>query len=825
MKRICAALTLTALLGAAFAPAAIVIQGDEVNISGATLFADFFAAPGSTNDWIDVDDDGIWGFDPVNWTVDQLAPVFTCNWTGWWLVQYRGVGSGNGLGELVDFHLLGSISEQIPAEVGYINRVQFAQGGEIIGTGCPVAWPSGAPYAPTRVDMAVLDVPVRWFVRQSGTPNWNRKPGDPGYGSNPFTSWTTTYSNKLKSLERTVGSQTLSMNINVDNPDRNTLFDTQIAWVPIAMIVNRGVGIDNIKISELQYLYVTGRMPNGMNLVAVTRDPGSGTRNGAMNSLGIDPSWARGDNVGTKYENADLTLLGPDYASNNCGGSSLMENVVQRARLGVGYTGLMGGSRAAADVASGKYEMFNVMYDDRGGSVYVRPSLDRVLDNCDPDDAWQLGGPETFATRGNPALTGDPGTPSNIWVNPPAGADYINNITQSIADFVDPNGVIDPQSLYNMPGEYLATTFVLLAGVDCLPDLADPTQFVSNAVNQDLQEYMRDNNYLVVNPFGYYNTAGKTPNRSPEPCWEWDLTNPLSPVCLTPQDQRVYSDGSANGSYYNYFNDNPNNPNGGTIIGDGTLNARNRIAGDFNGDGVRDINDIPAMMDAIYDPAAYAVNPTYITTASDPVVPEIIGDFNGDGNFNELDVRYFADGLALNAQGELDRAAAFIAVDQAWEALTGEVNFFGAVTPTGCYRAGDSRFDVAGGTPAPGAAPLGADGFIDDADRTYVAGKFGDWSVLDQAAQMDLSCDMNGDYVVDNADLTLLDGALGQYWLGDLDGNCTVNLNDLAALLSAYNSCPGDPLYNPAANLTDDGNSCIRLPDLAALLANYGHHE
>jgi len=48
-----------------------------------------------------------------------------------------------------------------------------------------------------------------------------------------------------------------------------------------------------------------------------------------------------------------------------------------------------------------------------------------------------------------------------------------------------------------------------------------------------------------------------------------------------------------------------------------------------------------------------------------------------------------------------------------------------------------------------------------------------------------------------------------------------VDLNDLAALLAAYNTCVGDPGYNPAADL--DGNGCVDLSDLSALLANYGY--
>lgn len=55
---------------------------------------------------------------------------------------------------------------------------------------------------------------------------------------------------------------------------------------------------------------------------------------------------------------------------------------------------------------------------------------------------------------------------------------------------------------------------------------------------------------------------------------------------------------------------------------------------------------------------------------------------------------------------------------------------------------------------------------------------------------------------------------------GDLNGDGHVDLSDLAALLSAYGTCTGDPGFVPAADL--DSNGCVELTDLAALLANYG---
>ncbi len=55
---------------------------------------------------------------------------------------------------------------------------------------------------------------------------------------------------------------------------------------------------------------------------------------------------------------------------------------------------------------------------------------------------------------------------------------------------------------------------------------------------------------------------------------------------------------------------------------------------------------------------------------------------------------------------------------------------------------------------------------------------------------------------------------------GDINGDGAVDLGDLAILLAAYDTCAGDPLYNPDADLDDSG--CVGLGDLASLLAVYG---
>jgi len=751
----------------------VTIQGGEVNISGASLFFDFFKAPASTNDFIDADGDGRFGFNSSGsggWYVDQLAedwePVTT-----WWLVQYRGVGSGNGLVEFVNYVLNGTIPTAPTTEGWLINRSVQPQ--------------SGPPaYLQTSVDMAVMDVPTTWFVQAGASANaaWNKKPLEDGYGQNSRTAWNASTSNKLKTL----CSGTNCLNLNTGSPDNRTVYDTEIAYVPVAIIGNRGTGIENIRYTEMQYLWVTGRMPSGENLVGATRDVGSGTRNAAMNSLGIDPSWGRGDNLGSKTDDTTAwkSNLGEGHQATNCGGSSIIETAVEMRRLAIGYSGLGGPSRAAADAIGGKYEILNVMKDidvDGNGlpdaNTYVRPSVDSVCDNLDPNTGYQIGGPETFATRGDPMNT----NPSDVqYMTNQDAADYLRNIVASITGFAgNPPGVLN----YNMPGEYLAYTFFLTASLDANPSKTNPALYQATVgFNQTLQDFVKANNGLgagspTLPAYGSVNPAGKTPKRNAK-------TAPAT-----------YLDGSGDGTYvYKLSSGAFASPNLASGL---KLGVRNRIQGDFNRDGLRNANDISAMMEAFTNPIDFEqANGLYSSKVpaggwpgdkgqqlENVVIVHLIGDFDGNGDFDADDVRYFADGLAISTiSGKLDRKAGFVAVDTAWATLPGgDVNFFNTTLATPkTYAAGDARGDVAGNTAWPGAQPHGWDGAVNCADIDYVYKNFGTWSNLNEAAKIDLSCDMNGDLIVNQADVDeLVQVILGtSYGDADLDGD--VDAADLA---------------------------------------------
>ena len=850
----------------------------QVNIYGATLFRPFFDAPASTNDHIDVDDDGRSGFNETGaggWYIDQLAPDAWS--TGYWQVQYRGVGSGNGLAELVT-HYDGMVYDEekeyyleMASEVAMINRQVFWDGESL---SAPPGNPANAAYGytpviPDRIDVAVMDVPTTWFVQNTtGAGSWSANPASAGYGTNSTVAWNASQVNLLKSLG----------DLNTDGGDGSSadrarqVFDTPVAWVPICFIANRGTGIyseagqeGKVKMSQLQHLFVTGRMPSGENLIAATRDSGSGTRNGSMNSIDVDPSWGRGDNLGKKLKVKSGTNLGytwdPEsgawlvHQASNLGGSSIMEEAVKNHGLAVGYDGLAGSSRAARDSENGLYEILDVRKDTAGGTEYVRPSLTAMLDNADVNTGWQIGGPETMATVGDPQATpvndlpAAAGHESNPEMRSKAAASYIRNILESIQRF---EGSPPGEENWNMPGEFMANTFVLMAGIDAVPNPLDPANFIVNTdLNPTVQAFIRANHDLASYPvptFGASGPANLVPNRGVLDR-DGDGQSDMDLDGDGTVDVEQYSDGSVNGDY-RYI------AGGQTYsVQDGIkLNARNRIMGDFLYDNHRNINDIERMMLAVDDPETFMQRGDEGDVAGDKgdlahnvVIPEIIGDFNGDGSFDANDVRYFADGLAMDpASGRLNRVAGFTRVDT-YAQGDGAGNYFGTTLateshPAISYAAGDSRGDVAGsatGT-SPGALPTGADGAVDAADIDYLAacyrgdgpvtipgdkaavvgsaladGKW-DFANLHEAVYMDLSCDMDADLDLDLADLSVLITGILKTQFGDITLDAEVGIADLVALAEHYGQNGGWS----QGDITFDG--VVGIADLSALADKYG---
>jgi hypothetical protein len=834
-----------------------------INGSGATLQAAWLRAPASTNDFIDVDANGVsTGTDPFNSQLaafDSLPPF-----ANYWQLTYRFTGSGNGFAELRDWGLPGVFATAIDGDGangtlqsgtagdGAIwNRADFVTAGVLGGVG-NASNPGGTPVrslddgtfrvttstvapAGIHIDFASLDVPVSWFVTQtSGTPKLNAVPGAPGYGDNPRTSvnkdgTAAGQGNKLKNLVGLNGA----VNVNTVAPNANTVFDTPVLLAPVAAPVNMGVGLQEVLMSDLRHGFATGRRMNGENLMFVTRDSGSGTRNAFSNGICLDPSWCVGENIGPKSDSSATDRLGPDFQPSNKGGSSRVDGTTTNHRLAIGQTGAERGE-SNGWLVNDRMELLGVKADLKGGTVFARPTNVTTL-NGGPD-GYNITGPGTMATIGDPRGLPSSGMFDGAMVNfggdsngnptpanPMVGA-YINNITRSIANFT---GAPADAANLGSPGELLATQFVLVAAAEFVPQAsgidpnADCVPLVANPdFNAALNNFSLNdpNNVLSLPEFASFDNshAGVVPNR----------TTGL-----------VYSDGNAGNHYLAQ--------DGSTLLYGTPLNSVNKIAYDANTDGIRDINDAPGIIDAL-------TNPAWRNTEA--ISPEILFDGDGDGNFTAEDVRYWADGLAMVANpargaGDLDsgdfpyvldRKAGFTAIDDAFGG-----NFFGTslATPK-AYANGDARGDIAGNLPTRGFKPSGWDGLIDGADIDYVYANFGDWTVTSDAVFMDLSADINGDLVVDQADVcelvqdvlgtsfgdVNLDGVVdasdtstisgnignpGGWADGDMDGDGQVTQNDLDIANGLVNPC----VVCPA---DFDGSGVVDGADLAGLLAAWG---
>ncbi len=834
-----------------------------VNGSGATLMENFFNAPAATNDLIDADGDG-----RIAILGDQLAPRACSDLFGnHWVVTYRVVGSGNGFAELRDWGFTfntngdgedgnGTLNCAF-SDSSIVNRQEFCADGVISNCGEPltaggnplrvdIANALGGDYSATldtsgvsgvQIDFAAIDVPVSWFVLQDGgRPLLNNVPGEAGYGNNERLaiekdgSAFTSRNNKLKALNGLNGA----VNTNVANPNELTVFDYSIALVPVAAMTNFGTGLMQIETSDLRHLTATGRLMSGENLMKVTRDSGSGTRNAFMNGICLDPSWGAGENIGERTVSSSNDLLGPDFQPSNKGGSSRVESTTTNHRLAIGHTGAERGF-GRGWLIDGDAELLAVRSDIRGGSQFIRPTLDAVLDGG--PDGYNITGPGVVSSIGDarsaPSSLGglgwlepftddngngvyDPGVdpfidingsgvrdavearPPQNELNPamrnPAAASFINNILRSVQAF---NANPPAEENFFTPGEWIALNFVSTAAAinapqinpdpedDCIPLVPNPE------FNQDVQDFLNNNPDLSVfsDPaFASFNMtiAG------------------LVPVRTANVD---YNDGAGGDNYINQ--------GGATVSYGSNLNLRNLIAGDFDGDEARTLGDVSDML-AAWNQRNGDLTPWIAPDGTGPrnggslgrdAIIEVLGDFDGDGMFTTADVRYWADGLAM-VGGQLDRDAGFSEIDSVFGG-----NFFETELATlKSYESGDSRGDIANESTAMTVytqgqtvvtvdwsgvtrnfAPTGTDGVVDDHDIDYLYQNFKqnaaiidgevDWTDTFEAVHADLSADMNGDLLINQADAdVLVRDILGtDFGDVDLDGDCDQDDRDIAA--------------------------------------------
>lgn len=728
-----------------------------------------------------------------------------------------------------------------------------------------------------RIDIAPLDVPTLWGTTVAGTPSVLDQPTLAGYGLNPRLNRTRTGQVFVDGAGNNFGFKLVTVNSPYNLYDGNpsggsaedafTVFDTDFAYAPVAYIVNQGVGIQTMTYSGLRHLFTTGRTNKGENLMAVTRDTGSGTLNAAANSICVDPSHFVGEAIGGLSNAANEQTAGNAWIPGNKGGSGAMEATARNSRLAIGFAGAERGV-SASWLTQGRLEVLGVQDDIRGGTVAARPTIANVLGFQSIDlvgsgganptfnhvvlsnryNGYNIGGPGQLSTLGSPrsinnidsfgspVIGSDPADTLPAMRNVQAAA-YINNITRSRDAFIALG--TDP-TLFS-PGEFLAQTLIINGSRSVSQNKNNPCDLV--AYNEPGGLAKIDSLVATVaglntlnNPayatYGANSFNGRTPTRT-----ALTGTNRFSDTRGTAAPNNVYvrQDGVTIGY---------DNVGSGSNLANG-VGARNRVVGDFNGDGLRNWNDATEMVRAWWDrvnrpadtasfngalasnwaaPAGTGSIAGQATSGGGFAIIEILGDFNSDGNFGRIwnigtsafendlsDVRYWADGLATEpGTGNLNRAEGYLRVDQASSTVTGNGNFFGTVLARGTYSAGDSVGDVAGSTTTiqtPGFVPNGFDGRVDDKDIDYVFAQFRrnpnvtdnamTWSDLAEAqyavgAGIDGIAGSSDDEVVGNLSC-------------DMTGDLVVDIQDINKIFAILETTRCDVNLDGVVNSIDQG--------------------
>ena len=797
----------------------------EVTFSGATQFDWFFSFednfPAATHDYIDVDNDGVKTPD-----IDQLATTYTGSETeqqllelGPWIINYRGIGSGTGLKELIAYYDSSPDCNVLPDVDGTVNRWEYS-------ISCLY------PFDPVdRIDIAVMDVPASQFVSVGSEEDAFpcRRPYEEGYGMSCVTPWDANSTNKLADMG--------VLNINVSDPDAETIFDYPVGWLPFCFVASSSTGLQDVTTHQLASLYLTGRMPCGINYNVGTRHSGSGTRNACMSSIGVDPSWGRGDNLGETGKGTEKEILGPNHQINNITSSSTLRDCHRNNRFMVSYQSLYG-SKGVPKINSGWYECLNVSFDC--GKTYVRPedtvSLNEIPDFAEAyndgehpwfqsnifwpnaSNGWRIGGSETFASVGDPYATDLPAhldeyetATHGFGMRNQDAAEYMVNLIESIKDVQE----LGPSpATAGSPGQALASKAILVAGIYGIPNPACPTQYV---VDPCLY-----NPALTGLPIG---NAGLEPYGS-------------NGYGLLP-DRDTDGDGDSDGADAPYRN--LADTFDVTAI---TWDANYALQGDIDKNLIWDACDISLAVQIIENGASAPVDTD--------ISYDIKCDFDGDGWFTKEDVRFMADGVILSPVTKGDKCLTacactcctdvvcrlnnFIVVDE----VSSSGNFFGTTLAHGTYDVGDSRADIAklvGGNiyAQAGAAPV-ADLVVNQTDISYIqkvlTGRLlGDIAKYDVPARglcwmdaldrvyADYSCDMNNDLLINNEDLRIVVEDILETELGDFDLDGAKDADDRQTIINhigqqgtyVNGDLTGDGVVNGADLASFDG---VELPSM-----------
>lgn len=625
-------------------------------------------------------------------------------------------------------YVMGSVITTLPASPsnGYGNFVDATPNNAPVPVVGGFYDPAGSPPKPTP-QISYSDVRSEQAFAISGAASPDKRPLQAGYGlgqSNAAGGFNPGSTN-FQQLDN-VGALSGGL-----NPATTNVRNESLAVVPFGIVANAGTGLDSITETDARFLTAHGRLANGANFNATGRFIGSGTRNQAGNNLKLDPSWADGErdravlsnytaNDGRMFvagDEADPELglsgnsLNPNesrasaiarFADKTSGGGGLRPTVLGN-RMAVGLHLSAGdiGSRGRSNSTTEPLRVLAVDWDRNnslGGELdprsdartgptrAVQPTAYNVTQGF-----WQMwSASQAITVAGSeatgPGLTGGTlglvANDTNTATGRPIYNDvdddgsgvgvvrkFLDNLTQSIAVGFDTNSVTP-------------IDFLIQDGF-----IPPALMGVSKAFDGDTQA--NSPRSTTVPPGG---------TLSPQGLWEVLVENPAGRLSANTNWLRAGDlTGDIAAQRYRIF-DVTNTSSTRSPAEDVGIpfTVRTFLAGDMNGDGVRDLADTESWAQALSDTTNFlALNPTI--SAGGAVVStgvlDIAGltngqlglvalsDLNGNGNvvavgdlgptggadtiapIDREDVRFFLYGAAVNT------AASAPSIDPAYATL------------------------------------------------------------------------------------------------------------------------------------------------------------
>jgi hypothetical protein len=506
-----------------------------------------------------------------------------------------------------------------------------------------------------RVQMAISDVNGRQGFSTAGAAAYNRTPGQAGYGKGNA-ALALVGANDIVGLgaggvRRQLNDQSvLNMSTDKINPATGTnyasgawntagvenLRNTTVAITATTFSANPGTGLTKVNRTDAQFLQATGRLANGADFNVVTRDVNSGTLNVAALNVGIDPSFAVGENDNGNGNAADggttQTAIGSGikFSQKTSGGSGLRPTV-QNSRMAIGHLSISD-ARAAASGNGGTRPIRVLAYRDDANDLadgsngagfadpvagFVKPSFDTITDGT-----YVLYQNQTYVTvktpdadYSNDVIKGDYAT-SDV-------KQFRDNILNSAGTYPNNAGFLNPAN------GLIATGFI-------------PGQYMKVRKDQD------GLNQSVTNPT--FDAAN----------YETIRTQATGSFAVADASAITLGAGSTYG-------------NVAAASGGIAVTANNYLFGDFDNDGDRDFADVKLAASAQDKLAQTAAGVTYATSAgsvnNQPVAGLtgalsamtgydgtagakrgdliIKGDFDSNGKFDGKDLYLLAHGAAL----------------------------------------------------------------------------------------------------------------------------------------------------------------------------------